>query len=320
MALASNLAPTRGRSIRIFLVDGSPTGLIIAEIVNWTGKAVLVPRSALPAFLKRKEAQNAGVYILSGQDPDDPFRLRVYVGESETVGKRLRQHDSDEQKDFFDRAIVFISKDENLTKAHARHLEVHLTKRMSDAGRTTPMHSNQPPGAALPEADVADMEYFLDQIEMVLPVLGLDVLRPIIATSVTQVVVPSENIDEVVELASHSAQYTFQVGATLARAVEINGEFVVKVNSIGRDVDAPALQNTYRALREQLKADGSLKKAENQTLVFTRDVPFNSTSAAACVVYGASISGPANWINESTEQTYAEVRKNALRAAETVEE
>lgn len=121
------LRPTRGRSIRMFLVDGTPTGLIVAEIVNWTGKAIVVPRVSLAAFLKRKEAQNAGVYILSGQDPDDPFRSRVYVGESETVGTRLRQHDSDDQKDFFDRAIVFVSKDENLTKAHARHLEEQLT-------------------------------------------------------------------------------------------------------------------------------------------------------------------------------------------------
>ncbi len=75
--------PVRGRSIRMFLVDGSPTGLIIAEIVNWTGKVIVVPRSALVSFLKRREAQNTGVYILSGPDPDDPFRSRVYVGETE---------------------------------------------------------------------------------------------------------------------------------------------------------------------------------------------------------------------------------------------
>jgi hypothetical protein len=109
----ANVRPIRGRSIRMFLVDGSPTGLIIAEIVNWTGKVIVVPRAALASFLKRKEALNTGVYILSGQDPDDPFRSRVYVGETESVGQRLRQHDSDEQKDFFDRAIVFVSKDEN---------------------------------------------------------------------------------------------------------------------------------------------------------------------------------------------------------------
>ena len=61
----------------MFLADGAPTGLIIAEIVNWTGKALVVPRSAFAAFLKRREAQNAGVYILAGPDPNDAFRQIV---------------------------------------------------------------------------------------------------------------------------------------------------------------------------------------------------------------------------------------------------
>jgi predicted GIY-YIG superfamily endonuclease len=126
--------PPRGRSIRMFLADGTPTGLIIAEIVDWTGKAIVVPRPALAAFLKREEAQNAGVYILTGADPDDPFRQLLYIGQSETVGRRLVEHDSDPQKDFFERAIIFVSKDENLTNAHARFLERHLTHRISLAG------------------------------------------------------------------------------------------------------------------------------------------------------------------------------------------
>lgn len=85
-----------GRSIRLFLVDGSPTGLMIAEIVNWTGKAVVIPRAALVEFLRRPEAQETGVYLLSGLDPEDAFRPIVYVGEAEEVGLRLRAHDKDE--------------------------------------------------------------------------------------------------------------------------------------------------------------------------------------------------------------------------------
>jgi hypothetical protein len=164
----------RSRTIRLFLVNGNPAGLIIAEVGGWTGKVIVVPRTALATFLRRPEAQNVAVYLLSGPDPEDPFRFRVYVGESETIGRRLRDHDGDEDKDFFDRAIVFVSKDENLTRSHVRHLEVLLTQRITDARRTTLMHTNQPGGASLPEADVSDMELFFDQIEIILPVLGLD--------------------------------------------------------------------------------------------------------------------------------------------------
>jgi hypothetical protein len=302
----------------MFLVDGSPTGLIIAEIVNWTGKAIVVPRASLPVFLKRKEAQNAGVYILSGQDPDDPFRSRIYVGESETVGPRLRQHDSDEQKDFFDRAIVFVSKDENLTKAHARHLEEQLTERIKEAGRTAPMHGKAPGGAALPEADISDMDFFLDQIEVVLPVLGLDVLRPVAvaqshSTQSAQdsgVIAPTTNIQ----------YFVFESGAAKAKGVEIEGEFIVKAQSIARAEEAPSLPPTYQALRRQLIADGALQPEDDHTLLFVRDVPFSSPTAAACVVYGASISGPRNWILEGGSETYAEMRQRALQLADTISE
>ena len=261
----------------------------------------------------RKEAQNVAVYLLSGPDPNDAFRSLVYVGESETIGRRLRDHDDDEQKDFFDRAIVFVSKDENLTKSHVRHLEMLLTSRIAAAGRATLMHTNQPGGAALPEMDVSDMQLYFDQIEVILPVLGLDILRPIV---VQKPLAPATGKLTAPPTIALSHEYIFHVGVALARAVENNGEWIVKTNSVARDNETPTLPSAYRALREKLKADKVLVVGEQQTLRFTRDVPFTSPSAAACVVYGASISGPGNWKVEATGQTYAEVRKASLREAE----
>jgi hypothetical protein len=309
--------PDRGQTIRLFLVNGNPAGLIVAEVGGWTGKVIVVPRTALAAFLKRPEAQNVAVYLLSGPDPQDPFRSRVYVGESETIGRRLREHDADELKDFFDRTIVFVSKDENLTRSHVRHLEVLLTQRITQAGRTTLMHTNQPGGASLPEADRSDMQLFFDQIETVLPVLGLDILRPIVVVQRP----PTSSIPTAATPAITSlSEYVFQVGDVLARAVETNGEWVVKTNSTARDSEAPTLPSAYQALRHQLKADKILVPGEPQTLRFTRDVPFTSPTAAAAVVYGASISGPANWKVEATGQTYGEVRQKTLREAEAIGE
>jgi hypothetical protein len=213
-----------------------------------------------------------------------------------------------------DRAIVFVSKDENLTNAHARHLEKHLTERIGLAGRSKPKNSNGPGGAALPEADVADMDYFLDQIEIVLPVLGLDVLRPIATAQLSD-----SSLDESPGASANvvaSREFELNVGQANARAVEIDGDFIVKSGSIARDSEAPTFPNAYRSIRARLKADGSLTAIDNQRLVFTRDVPFNSPSAAASVVYGASMSGPANWIDGTFKQTYADYRQNALSAAE----
>ncbi len=63
-----------GRSVRLFLVDGKSTGLITAEIMNWTGHVLSCPRTELPKFLARPEVARTGVYLLHGRDPDDPDR------------------------------------------------------------------------------------------------------------------------------------------------------------------------------------------------------------------------------------------------------
>ena len=94
-----------GRSIRLFLPDGTPQGLIIAEVGNWIGKALCSPRGRLDELLKRSEATRTGIYILLGPDPDRPGGTKAYIGEADNVGGRLRIHLRDEEKDFFDRLL-----------------------------------------------------------------------------------------------------------------------------------------------------------------------------------------------------------------------
>jgi hypothetical protein len=63
-----------GKTIRIFLADGEPTGILLAEISNRTGKVLVAPRSQLDQLSKREEVRRTGVYLLVGPDPDDPPR------------------------------------------------------------------------------------------------------------------------------------------------------------------------------------------------------------------------------------------------------
>ena len=111
---------TTGRSVRLFLVDGNPTGLVTAEIVNWSGHVLSGSRSSLPAFLRRPELDRTGIYFLFGRNPDDPDQPVLYIGESDNVRKRLAQHNKDDAKNFWERTCVVTSKDLNITKAHAR--------------------------------------------------------------------------------------------------------------------------------------------------------------------------------------------------------
>ncbi len=75
-----------GKSIRLFLVDGTPIGLLVAEVSNWTGKVLMAPRTRLADLAKRDEARTTGIYMLVGDDPETTGQTRVYVGEADSAG------------------------------------------------------------------------------------------------------------------------------------------------------------------------------------------------------------------------------------------
>lgn len=109
-------------TIKIFLVHGDPKRLRTAELSNWTGKAVAGPRSEFEGVFSREESGGSGIYFLTGSDPESG-KPAIYVGEAESIRDRIKAH---LEKDFWNQIIFFISKDENLTKAHIRYLEGKL--------------------------------------------------------------------------------------------------------------------------------------------------------------------------------------------------
>jgi hypothetical protein len=156
-----------GRSIRLFLVDGSPQGMRTAEVGNWTGLALVCPRTDLVRLGNRPEPRRTGMYILVGPSETAADRVAIYVGEGDEVWSRLTSHD--ESKDFWTFAVIFVSKDENLTKAHVRWLESRLITDIQKAKKAEVKNGNAPGGSKLPEADVADMETFYDNVRLLLP-------------------------------------------------------------------------------------------------------------------------------------------------------
>ncbi|MEY3175493.1 MAG: hypothetical protein RLZZ436_3407 [Planctomycetota bacterium] len=287
-----------GKQIRIYLTDGDPAGVLTAEIINWTGKIVAAPRSQLRQLGRREDVQRTGVYVLAGPDPTQPHRDKVYIGEADHVFERLKSHDRDVNKDFWTRIICVISKDDNITKSHARYLESCIISRALEAGRATVANDTSPPKKPLPEADITDMEYFLQQMQLVFPVLGLNFLVPVATPAST----------------SGTGQVRFvmtEVGAQ-ATAVETTSEFVVLRGSTARK-HGSASWDVYVDLRRELLDSGKLVESPDPAyLVFTDDVPFSSPSAAAAVVAAGNRNGRTSWKVQSSGQTYGEWRAGNL--------
>src|ERR1039458_3183092 len=111
---AARMEHMTSATIKLFLPRGDAKSLRTAEISNWTGKAVAAPRTELEELLARDELDKAGIYMLLGSNPQTNAP-HAYIGEAEVLHDRLKQHKG---KEFWVSAIVFTSKDENLTKAH----------------------------------------------------------------------------------------------------------------------------------------------------------------------------------------------------------
>jgi hypothetical protein len=305
-----------GKSVRLFLADGTPGGLLTAEIMNWTGHVVAAPRSDLAALLKRPEAKRTGIYILLGDDPNSLGGTIAYIGEGDDVSTRLYQHARPEEKngkDFWERAIIFTSKDSNLTKAHVRYLESRLIALAQAANRAVLANGTAPTPLPLPEADVSDMEQFIDQVKIVLPVLGVNLLRAV-ATPPARVA-GDDVVAGVVGDASPVFEMNLSQFGIKASAQEFDGEFTVHEGSKARMTGS---NHSYHRLWEKMVADGSLVPSSDGSIFeFTRPYVFASPSAAATIVSGRSANGRTEWKVQGSRKSYADWQTEGIDSALT---
>ena len=268
-------------TIKLFLPQGDAKRLRVGEVSNWTGKALAAPRTELEDLLARDELESSGVYFLLGVSADTGPNL-AYIGEAEVIRDRLRQHKT---KDFWNSVVVFVSKDENLTKAHIRYLENRLLQEAKTIGRYALENSNSS-NPKLPESDREDMEVYLSRIRQVLPVLGSDLLSPIAGS---------------VKPAHPQPQLVCRIKNAIARGRRTEGGFVVFAKSTAVPAVRPSAEAQYPntvALRKKLIADNTLVEGDG-LYVFTKDVEFSSPSAAAAVIHGGSANGLTAWKDES---------------------
>lgn len=268
-------------TIKLFLPQGDPKSLRTAEISNWSGKALAAPRTQFDALIAREELAQSGVYILTGTDPESGKPL-AYIGEAEVLRDRLKQHKA---KDFWIAALVFLSKDENLTKSHIRHLEGRLIEDARAAGRFA-LDNGQSSGSRLPEADRHDMEEFLERIRILLPILGSELLIPIAG-----------------EVSQHAQEQTLatQIKGFRALGRRTADGFVVFAGSqaVPRVRDGAARHGSIAVrLRDELLSEGVLID-KGEYWEFARSAEFTSPSAAASVIHGGNANGLLAWKDSS---------------------
>jgi hypothetical protein len=264
-----------GKTIKIFLMDGDPNGRMSCELSNWTGKAFKIPRIKVKDCNDREELVNTGIYLLFGRD--DQNKDQVYIGEAESVLKRLIQHLS--TKDFWHEAIVFISKDDNLNKAHIKYLENRLFDLARSSNRYKTVNSSTPTLSSISESDRAEMEEFLENIKLLVNTLGHKVF------------------EDKREQKQDRLKDSFSIKAT--RGADGQGEptsdgFVVFKGSKAAGTTVASISNSLVKFRQKMIDEGVLVD-KGDFFEFMDEYIFSSPSTAASIILGRNANGLIEW-------------------------
>ncbi len=281
-----------GKTIKIFLMDGDPNGRMTCELSNWTGKAYKIPRTKIKDCVDRADLRNTGVYLLFGKDIDE--NSQVYIGEAEVILSRLNQHLS--QKEFWNEAIAFISKDENLNKAHIKYLESRLHEIAITVGRYRVENSMKPTQSSISESDKAEMEEYIDNIKLLVNTLGHKVF------------------EEKREMIFKEKPISFFIKAARgadAEGAPVSEGFVVFKYSKAALNEVDSIPKSFHSLRESFLEKGVLLEKEG-SLIFQEDTVFTSPSTAASIVMARNANGLLEWKTKenTTLKEYESTDKN----------
>ena len=243
-----------GKTIKIFLIDGEPNGRMSCELSNWSGKAYKIPRIKIKDCSDRDDLISTGVYLLFGKD--DSGKDQVYIGEAESILKRLNQQLT--QKDFWNEAIVFISK------------------------RYTVDNSIIPTQSSISESDRAEMEEFIEYIKMLVNTLGHKVFEE------KREFKPKQKQESFFIKAARGAD---------GQGEPTSDGFVVFKNSKAAATIVNSMTPNFITYRQKLIDEGVLVD-RGEYFEFADDYIFSSPSTAAVMVMGRNANGLTEWKNK----------------------
>ncbi len=261
-----------GKTIQVFLPDGNPRSIKIAEITSRTVQAIMFPRAKLEEVSKRDELKNVGIYFLFGSSLEDSKPM-VYIGEAEECLTRLKQQNK--HKDFWNTAIAVISKTKYFTKTHIKFLESYSYEEALKAGRFKLENSTVPTKPFVSESMVADLLDNFDTIKILVATLGYPIF------------------DKISKPQKKDVLYCKGKNAKAEGEYTEDGLIVFSGSTCNLQ-EVKSTSPYIKTWRLQLIKEGILVKSDN-VYKFTQNNIFSSPSAAASVVLGRNSNGWTEW-------------------------
>ena len=267
------MSNAQAKTIQIFLPTGEPRSIRVAEITTRIVQAVLIPRSNLSDAKPRAELDQVAVYMLFGES-EVKAKPIVYVGQTEDVRTRLDTHNAN--KEFWQVAVLGISKTQSFTQAHIRYLEWLCIQKAKEAGRFSVENGQSPSKPFVTEPMEADLLDAFDTLSTLVSTLGYPVFDPLVKRdSREQFFLRGKDAEAVGEL--------------------VEDGFVVRAGSYARVEIVPSAVDAVTPMRKRLVEGGILVPENQQQLRFTEDHLFNTPSGAAAAVLGRTSNGWVEW-------------------------
>lgn len=272
---------TRGRTITLFLLNGSVTGSIKYTLPNWTGVVYKIPRTELENCKKREDLQQSGVYFLFGKSDEQGENI-VYVGQAgirkngNGLLGRILEHAKNPDKDYWTEVVAITTTNNSFGPTEISYLENRFTQMANDAKRYTVKNANDPNSGNITEEKECELEEFIDYSKVVMGILGHKVFIP---------------LDEITNDISGKQATKLQLkkrGADATGLLTSEG-IVVRKGSKVNAKPTPSCPDWIKNLRNMYASKITEKN------ILTEDIFFNSPSAAAgFCVYGAE-NGRISW-------------------------
>jgi hypothetical protein len=245
-------------TIKLFIPSGNASELKIIEKMNWTGIGMEISRSAWPAYRKRKELTQAGIYILAGYQDDEDLPC-LYIGQADGIKNRLENHYKN--KSFWDRALIFVSSNQGLNRAHITWLEWALIQKAQTVGRCKLDNTSIPNEPGLTESERADTQEFLHEILSILPLIEITAFEQ--AQKIEQQHTPqqqSSNENTIVVPANEEGFKKVFLGEHCWYAIRIAGGRLDQIKYIAAYQTAPISAITHIAEVASIEPYGDGKK------------------------------------------------------------
>lgn len=258
--------------------NGKPDGIRSIRKLTSTITTYVVPRALLFEAKRITGITNPGIYFLVGDSNGNNVNS-IYVGQ--TNRGIIRMDDHKYRKDFWTKAILFLSDRKTFTLDMISGLEEYAIKVTRQCNKYDVLNDVNPK-YLIDEYDMCVIKEIFNEIKFIMATLGYSLED-------------ADSQDEIEK--KNKGKYYLHRNGLEAYGIYDSETFVVLSGSTINLNSSKNISKNIEMLRENLKKQNDII-FKNGKWILKKDISFTSPSTAACFVIGNSANGWIEWKND----------------------